>query len=99
MSVPTCGPWCDQLTFLRPSPIQFTPGSSRWRDVKELLAFYYPGRQEPCDTLCHCDFLGNFYQTPVSIERYQFTNAEAAFQALKFLTKPGARRYVRFLTA
>lgn len=58
-----------------------------------LIAFYYPGFPDACDTLCGCGFLGNFYccddLITVTAPRYQhqthqFSNAEAAFQALKF---------------
>lgn len=49
-----------------------------------FLAFYFPDKEEPCDRLCGCSFLGNFFATPVQMEEGTFRNAEAAFQALKF---------------
>eukprot|EP00930_Biecheleria_cincta_P054118 TRINITY_DN4002_c0_g3_i1.p1 TRINITY_DN4002_c0_g3~~TRINITY_DN4002_c0_g3_i1.p1 ORF type:complete len:614 (-),score=44.20 TRINITY_DN4002_c0_g3_i1:2-1771(-) len=57
-----------------------------------IVAFYFPGREEPCDRLCRASFLGNFFEleNPIPIhpkgvrDSVLFTNAEAAFQALKF---------------
>ncbi|CAE7583746.1 unnamed protein product [Symbiodinium sp. CCMP2592] len=53
-----------------------------------LLAFYYPGRPAPCDELCKAQFLGNFFDARVTLERgrnrYMFENVEAAYQAQKF---------------
>jgi hypothetical protein len=65
------------------------------RDV-DVVAFYYPGADAPCDRLCRAPFLGNFWPvgpggislTATGVMRgtrtHQFENAEAAFQALKF---------------
>eukprot|EP00929_Paragymnodinium_shiwhaense_P119139 TRINITY_DN91016_c0_g1_i1.p1 TRINITY_DN91016_c0_g1~~TRINITY_DN91016_c0_g1_i1.p1 ORF type:complete len:250 (-),score=38.77 TRINITY_DN91016_c0_g1_i1:78-827(-) len=63
----------------------------------DVIAFYYPSREEPCDRLCRAGFLGNFHDVSgsggltVEAPSYQdsrtFTNAEAAFQALKFWSK------------
>ena len=59
----------------------------------EMIAFYYPGYQAPCDILCGKPFLGNFWETgynsvsltsPSHATSCNFRNAEAAFQALKF---------------
>lgn len=52
-----------------------------------VIAFYYPGHEEPCDMLCQAGFLGNFYELPggLSLMGLSFTNSEAAFQALKYV--------------
>eukprot|EP00930_Biecheleria_cincta_P054117 TRINITY_DN4002_c0_g2_i1.p1 TRINITY_DN4002_c0_g2~~TRINITY_DN4002_c0_g2_i1.p1 ORF type:complete len:529 (-),score=41.79 TRINITY_DN4002_c0_g2_i1:119-1705(-) len=61
-----------------------------------IIAFYFPGHEEPWDQLCQASFLGNFFELDERIsinpagrplELVQFTNAEAAFQALKFWRK------------
>ncbi|CAK0819037.1 unnamed protein product [Prorocentrum cordatum] len=63
-------------------------------DVREhvpLIAFYYPGRPLAWDSICDSSFLGNFYPGSITLapptfsthRKYQFGNAEAAFQALK----------------
>lgn len=57
-----------------------------WPANGGLLAFYYPDRAEPCDHLCHAEFLANFYPSPLVVAGVQFRNAEAAFQAQKFVT-------------
>lgn len=56
-----------------------------------ICGFYYPGYQERWDQLCGCNFLGTYYdraggnvQLEVNGISKTFTNAEAAFQALKF---------------
>merc|ERR1719362_2343624 len=56
-----------------------------------ICGFYYPGYQERWDRLCNCSFLGTYYdregggvQLEVNGISRTFTNAEAAFQALKF---------------
>ena len=63
-----------------------------------LIAFYCAGREEEWDRLCQSAFLGNFYPLPEPLRldaprrpgaTYEFTNAEAAFQALKFWYKAG----------
>lgn len=63
------------------------------RDIG-LIGFYFPGYEEPWDTICGASFCGNFYNLgPGGLEleakgspgvRKRFRNAEAAFQALKF---------------
>ncbi|CAE8602302.1 unnamed protein product, partial [Polarella glacialis] len=59
----------------------------------DLFAFYYSGREEDCDLLCGASFLANFYplgaeglklEAPSNTKQYMFSNAEAAFQALKY---------------
>lgn len=59
--------------------------------VVPVVAFYYPGKRETWDTICGCGFLGNFWEVmhgmsvkPNELASHNFTNAEAAFQALKF---------------
>jgi len=51
-----------------------------------IIGFYYPGKDEECDKLFKHGLFGNFYHCPegVSVFGKRFTNAEAAFQALKF---------------
>merc|ERR1711871_1368011 len=60
-----------------------------------IVAFYYPGRAERWDTACQSGFLGNFFPQPTGESiafappgfpetQHTFSNAEAAFQALKF---------------
>lgn len=60
-------------------------------NVVGICGFYYPGYQERWDMLCGCSFLGTYYdrqggsvQLEVNGILRTFTNAEAAFQALKF---------------
>eukprot|EP00931_Biecheleriopsis_adriatica_P119523 TRINITY_DN94753_c0_g1_i1.p1 TRINITY_DN94753_c0_g1~~TRINITY_DN94753_c0_g1_i1.p1 ORF type:complete len:392 (+),score=87.08 TRINITY_DN94753_c0_g1_i1:117-1292(+) len=59
-----------------------------------VIAFYFPGYNEPWDQKCQAGFLGNFFLQPKGEEiciappsfperEHSFTNAEAAFQALK----------------
>lgn len=51
-----------------------------------VVAFYYPGVNSACDNLCRAPFLGNFWSLlpeTLSLDGHNFTNAEAAFQALK----------------
>ncbi|CAE7814231.1 unnamed protein product, partial [Symbiodinium sp. CCMP2592] len=56
----------------------------------EIIAFYFPGRRTDWDCVCGCSFLANFFRlpTPMEVQMHgevlRFTNAEAAFQALKF---------------
>jgi len=63
-----------------------------------VIAFYYPGHDEAWDALCGCGFLGNFWDLRstggMELEapcqpgvRHSFTNAEAAFQSLKFWSR------------
>mmetsp|Transcript_133348 Transcript_133348/g.371752 ORF Transcript_133348/g.371752 Transcript_133348/m.371752 type:complete len:331 (-) Transcript_133348:94-1086(-) len=70
----------------RPSPVPF--------EEIGLIGFYYPDRELAWDILCGSSFLGNFYplgpgalRLPLghsSAVTRSFSNAEAAFQALKF---------------
>jgi len=62
----------------------------------EVIGFYHPGQDEPCDSLCGAPFLGNFWNlgahslritAPNSSNEVAFANSEAAFQALKFWNK------------
>jgi predicted NAD-dependent protein-ADP-ribosyltransferase YbiA (DUF1768 family) len=72
------------------STIQFTDKkfSQMWPDG--IIAFYYPGKNEPCDDYFKAEILGNFYPTNLVLtngfknDPTSFLNAEAAFQALKF---------------
>jgi len=74
---------------LFPDP-RIPPGGGG-RQVK-VCGFYNPGRPSAVDVLCKAGFLGNFATAPASsplvITRAglsgSFTNAESAFQALKF---------------
>lgn len=61
------------------------------QSVGPVIGFYYPGREEPCDLRCRAAFLGNFWllDEPLVLQPpcgqvQRFSNAEAAFQALKF---------------
>jgi len=58
-----------------------------------VIAFYYPDKEDACDALCQAGFLGNFWSVGqdgmrvsdrVRNTECSFSNAEAAFQALKF---------------
>ena len=49
-----------------------------------LLGFYFPGSEHPVDDLCGAYVFGNFWHYPFVVGDALFTNAEAAFQALKF---------------
>ena len=49
-----------------------------------VIGFYYPGRPTPADSFCGAGILGNFWLTPVELDGKRFTNAESAFQALKW---------------
>ena len=53
-----------------------------------LVAFYYPGYNEPWDKVFNAPFLGNFYPCQFSLTiggiKGTFHNAEAAFQATKW---------------
>jgi len=60
-----------------------------------IVGFYHPGHDEPCDKLCGAPFLGNFWDLGadnlwLNAPNYEgevyFSNAESAFQALKFWT-------------
>lgn len=54
-----------------------------------IIGFYFPGKKSIVDHIYDHDFLGNFYCSPVTLtppnqkKSQHFTNAEAAFQALK----------------
>jgi len=55
----------------------------------DVIAFYYPGRLEPCDNHCRAHCLGNFFtiEQGMSFEGERFQNAEAAYQSSKFAAK------------
>jgi uridine kinase/predicted NAD-dependent protein-ADP-ribosyltransferase YbiA (DUF1768 family) len=80
-------PRLEQVMFSDPR----FPGASKIG----VLAFHYPGREDHCDTLCKASFLSNFFEltsndlklTPPNRAEVSFSNAEAAFQALKFWDK------------
>ena len=69
-----------------------------------VIAFYYPGKPEAWDNLCKGGFLGNFWEVGVDgislpiiandNKVSSYTNAEAAFQALKFPNDTEAFRYI-----
>eukprot|EP00419_Tripos_fusus_P054883 CAMPEP_0172807914 /NCGR_PEP_ID=MMETSP1075-20121228/7331_1 /TAXON_ID=2916 /ORGANISM="Ceratium fusus, Strain PA161109" /LENGTH=771 /DNA_ID=CAMNT_0013646971 /DNA_START=70 /DNA_END=2386 /DNA_ORIENTATION=+ len=71
--------------FRDPRPDTYPP-----RDT-DVIAFSFPGFEEPWDEFCSASFLGNSYDVgsePIRIKAKgvtkQFKNAEAAFQALTF---------------
>mmetsp|Transcript_22997 Transcript_22997/g.42328 ORF Transcript_22997/g.42328 Transcript_22997/m.42328 type:complete len:272 (-) Transcript_22997:51-866(-) len=81
MEEPLLAPKTD--AFQVPDPRQSNSATA----IVGVVAFYYPGKNEPCDDLCKAPFLGNFYEDydePVRLDRVAFRNAEGAFQALKF---------------
>jgi len=50
-----------------------------------VCAFYYPGKNEPCDDVCLGAVFGNFYEgDQVEIDSVKFRTAEGAFQAMKW---------------
>ena len=65
-----------------PNPIQWLLGP-----FGGLIAFYFPGHEDECDKQCRAGFLGNFWKTPIEVHGFFFTNAEAAFQGLKYRGK------------
>eukprot|EP00440_Ansanella_granifera_P029038 gb/GFBE01031543.1/.p1 GENE.gb/GFBE01031543.1/~~gb/GFBE01031543.1/.p1 ORF type:complete len:392 (+),score=38.22 gb/GFBE01031543.1/:1-1176(+) len=74
------------------SPLQFESPHEPGRTFK-LLAFYFPGRDDPCDERCKAGFLGNFWdresdklklRSAHSLYDREFRTAEGAYQALKF---------------
>jgi len=74
--------------FADPRPDTYPP-----RDV-DIIAFSFPGFEEPWDELCSAIFLANGYdvgsdrlQLKAKGDTKQFRNAEAAFQALTFWTE------------
>jgi len=84
-------PCTDAISFADPRP------DRSGRDVG-VIAFYFPGHDEAWDALCGSSFLGNFWDLRptggMELEapcqpgvRHSFTNAEAAFQALKFWSR------------
>mmetsp|Transcript_16933 Transcript_16933/g.39445 ORF Transcript_16933/g.39445 Transcript_16933/m.39445 type:complete len:458 (+) Transcript_16933:47-1420(+) len=54
-----------------------------------IVAFYYPGKNEPCDDVCQGHIFGNFWEDGdlVELDGVRFRNAEGAFQAMKFWSK------------
>lgn len=81
-----------------PFRVQCLPGFR----IEQLLAFYFPGRMELWDERCAAAFLGNFYDcapeklsVKIGQGSFQFSNAEAAFHALKF---PNCREAFEDLT-
>mmetsp|Transcript_26013 Transcript_26013/g.57203 ORF Transcript_26013/g.57203 Transcript_26013/m.57203 type:complete len:433 (-) Transcript_26013:83-1381(-) len=55
-----------------------------------VCAFYYPGKNEPCDDVCQGYIFGNFWEEAgawVEIDGVRFRTAEGAFQAMKFWPK------------
>ncbi len=60
-----------------------------------LVAFYYPGYNEPWDNVYQAPFLGNFYDCQFSVTINSITatfhNAEAAFQCTKWWNDANAR--------
>lgn len=73
--------------------LSFEPVSLR-TDIG-MIAFYFPGREAPCDRLCKAFFLGNFYDMNSINARIElkhckdesrgyFRTAEGAYQAAKF---------------
>mmetsp|Transcript_45520 Transcript_45520/g.105496 ORF Transcript_45520/g.105496 Transcript_45520/m.105496 type:complete len:609 (+) Transcript_45520:103-1929(+) len=73
------------------APVQQQP--SMMRDPRDstkqvgAIAFYFPGAQADCDKLYGHEVFGNFYPCGLQLFEKTFTNAEAAFQALKFWTQ------------
>lgn len=78
----------------QPTMLHFDPGAveALWPRNAGLVAFYFPGTEEPWDKLCGCSFLGNFYPSKILLAGCQYKTAEAAFQALKF----GPEYFARF---
>jgi len=80
----------------KPEEVTFSDPRRKKRPVEiGIIGFYHPGHDEPCDKLCCASFLGNFWDlgsgnlrltTPNSPSELAFSNAESAFQALKFWT-------------
>lgn len=68
-----------------PYPVPNTPYT--------LVAFYYPGREEPWDRIYKAPFLGNFWPASVTLappvgDTATFHVGEAAFQATKWWASP-----------
>lgn len=61
----------------------------------ELVAFYYPDRDTPWDTIYQGQFLANFYPCKITLTingiTGSFYTAEAAFQATKWWSDPTGR--------
>ena len=61
-------------------------------DGRKVVAFYFPGKDAPCDSFFRAPFLGNFYEdghskvelSPAGKITHYFRTAEGAFQATKF---------------
>jgi len=74
--------------FADPRPETYPPRNA------DIVAFSFPGLEEPWDELCSASFLANSYdvgsdclQLKAKGDTKQFRNAEAAFQALTFWTE------------
>jgi predicted NAD-dependent protein-ADP-ribosyltransferase YbiA (DUF1768 family) len=68
-----------------PLPMPQQPTKTPTFPVFESLhGFYFPGREHPVDDMCGASVFGNFWHYPFVVGDALFTNAEAAFQALKF---------------
>lgn len=52
--------------------------------TKDLVGFYYPGRNTPIDEICNAGFLSNFWLDNLVADRIVFKCAEAAYQGTKF---------------
>lgn len=81
----------DMKPQVSPNVIPFWPHPSLGlpRNNNYYVAFYFPGRAEPCDELCKAGFLGNFYDLDthgshrVLLEPFKFRTAEGAYHAQK----------------
>ena len=56
-----------------------------------IIALYYPDSFTDIDVICRKPMFGNFWEAPIDLQiqgqNYKFSNAESAFQALKFSKK------------
>jgi len=78
-----------EVTRPKPKPIPCEHDLARdGRRDHGICAFYFPQAETEWDKVCGCAFLGNFYPASVRLRikgtAYDFRNAEAAFQALKY---------------
>jgi len=62
----------------------------------QLIAFYYPGKNEPWDNFYQAPFFGNFWQAPLTVDingiSASFHTCEAAFQATKWWNHDSIRK-------